>query len=137
MPFECAECKMLGARLIFGLDGIRLCKNCKGLFKYRLISKTNALSNYKLKKPDLEGIEYKEVGNPLYRGAQNMILYQENEILNRFINKYFNYISFEDRNYLENLSNDNTLGYKDIVTKIINDIDIKINENKLKNKKGL
>lgn len=136
MPFACAECGNLGGRLIFGLDNIRLCKNCKTLFKYRNISKTRALSEYKLKKQDLEGIEFKEVGNPLYRGAQNMILYRESDILNLFINKYFNIIPFEDRNYLENISNDNTLEYKNIINKIIEIIkDFELNEknNKKKN----
>lgn len=136
MPFACAECGNLGGRLIFGLDNTRLCKNCKTLFKYRNISKTRALSEYKLKKQDLDGIEFKEVGNPLYRGAQNMILYRESVILNLFINKYFNIISFEDRNYLENISNDNTLEYKNIINKtieLIKNFDINEKNNKKKN----
>ncbi len=137
MPFECAECKELGARLIFGLDEIRLCKNCKTLFKFRQISKTNALKNYKLKKEEIQGLEYKEVGNPLYRGAQNMILYKEQDILNLYIQKYFDLITFEDRNYLENISNENTLIYKNIINKINEQIDILSNEKKKKNKKNI
>ncbi len=136
MPFECTECKALGARLIFALD-IRLCKACKTLFKYRLISKTRALKDYMLKKNDLEGLEYIEVGNPLYRGQSNMQLYKENQIINIFINKYFANIDFSDRNYLENILDSNDLEYKNIINKIIKNIVDEKNEKKNKNKKQI
>ncbi len=100
MPFECEECTNLGARLVFGLD-IRLCKGCKKLFKYRLISKTHALKDYGLKQNDIDNLEYKEVGNPLYRGERNMILYKESDILNIFIKKYYTLIGHNEINILE------------------------------------
>ncbi len=132
MPFECTNCGILGARLIFALD-IRLCKSCKTLFKYRLISKTRALENYKLKKQDLEGLGYIEVGNPLYRNQSNMLLYREKEIINIFINKYFNNIGLEDRNYLENLTDSIDLEYKNVINRIVGDILQIEQENKKKN----
>ncbi len=135
MPFVCAECNELGARLIFGLEDTRLCKNCKILFKYRMISKTHALKNYALNKNDLTGLEYIEVGNPLYRGAQNMILYKEKQILDLFINKYFNKIEINDRNYLSNVSNSlehDMNEYKNIINKIIELIVLEKNEKKTK-----
>jgi hypothetical protein len=117
MPFLCEECNNLGARLIFGLD-IRLCKDCKQLIKYRLISKTHALKDYGLKLSDIQNTNYKEVGNPLFRGANNMILFKEQDILNIFLNKYNKIISIENKEILENP--EPNLEYKNIVKDILN-----------------
>lgn len=116
MPFSCEECKILGARIIFGHD-IRLCKDCKKLFKYRLINKTKIIKQYGIKIEELEHLEYKEVGNPLFRNASNMILYKEKDIIHVFINKYYKYIDYQDKLKLEfPEANPN---YIDIITNIL------------------
>ncbi len=104
MPFECEECRVLGARIVFGLDQ-RLCKNCKILYKFRQISKSNAKKKFGIKDNDLENLEFKEVGNPLYRGACNMILYKEKDVLQVFYNKYYDWIEWTDRDYFQKISN--------------------------------
>ncbi len=120
MPFLCEECGITGARIIFGID-IRLCKDCKQLFKYRMISKTHALKDYGLKYEEIENLEYKEVGNPLYRGERNMKLYKERDVLNIFINKYYKIINDEDMIIL-NSQEDNSQFYLricDIINKTL------------------
>lgn len=100
MVFACEECGKLGGRMVFGQD-IRLCKDCKILFKFRQINKTKVIKEYGLKIEELGDIDYKEVGNPLFRNANNMILYKEKDIILAFINKYYKYIDHIERAKLD------------------------------------
>jgi hypothetical protein len=96
MPYECEDCKQMGARMN-SLFEIRLCNDCSDSFKYKLICKSKALDDYLLTKSDLDNNinppkEYL-VKNPHYKSGPPMTLYLESEIQQIFLSKYDNLIN--------------------------------------------
>ncbi|MBF2025927.1 MAG: restriction endonuclease [Oscillatoriales cyanobacterium C42_A2020_001] len=77
----CSECGK-GTLRKHPILGTYLCANCQRQHqnKYRYITKTRALGEYRLKPSDLEGLGVHEVDNPYYKKAAPMQLYLLNQI---------------------------------------------------------
>ncbi len=91
MPYACEDCGKMGARMN-SLFEIRLCVECAGSTKYKLICKSKALAVYHLTKSDFDlnlnpPKEYL-VKNPHYKSGPPMTLYLETEIIQLFLSKY-------------------------------------------------
>ncbi len=101
MPYKCEDCRELGARMNMFFS-IRLCDKCSHSFKYKLMSKSKALEQYKLTMEDFNDLDIAKYHckNPYYKSGPPMTLYLESDIQKIFINKYKNII--DDILFIEN-----------------------------------
>lgn len=154
MPFNCEDCKVLGARLS-NIVNKRLCENCASNKQYKTICKSDVIKNYKLTKIDLENYPYRtvECRNPVYRCASPMILYFELEIKRYFIEKYENIINnvlnielldedIKIENVIKYLKTIKSKKKQNIFEKILNKLEVSLDDlpnkiiNKLENAKN-
>ena len=79
--FKCTECNRKTVRFHPILD-IPLCQKCQSHHKekYKYITKTKAMGEYRLKSVDLEKLKKHEVDNPYYKKAAPMQLYMLDQI---------------------------------------------------------
>lgn len=77
----CSECRKATTRK-HPILNTYLCSNCQRQHqnKYRYITKTRAISEYRLKSADLESLGVHEVDNPYYKKAAPMQLYLFNQV---------------------------------------------------------
>ena len=61
--------------------GLRVCFDCRKSYSgFKLITKTRAKNEYKLKDNDLDELERVEVDNPHYKTGSKMVLYLETDV---------------------------------------------------------
>lgn len=79
----CEHChKVCGKNRTFIPDSVRLCDKCKTLPMYKMICKTTAVKQYKVKADKLDEIPSIYVENPYYRCAHDMQLFRLSDVLN-------------------------------------------------------
>ena len=86
-PKKCHNCNAVNQPIHLSHQ-VRLCKECRELDQYKLITKKTIKENWFLTEKDLEEIEMFEVNNPYYKCAAPMCLYVVEDIKNTFCEKY-------------------------------------------------
>ena len=105
-----------------------LCKQCLELEEYKLICKSDALTNFLLKDSDIDELNYIEVTNPRFKCASSMKLYSNEHVKKIFFQKYDEIIK---NNNIENNDNNDNNNIENIVS-VIKEI-IKNDKNSKKN----
>jgi DNA repair protein len=77
---KCVECGK-DTSVMFEILDIPLCRKCqKNNEKYKMITKTRAMAEYRLKKDELFKLKHIEVKNPHYASAAPMILFLKSQV---------------------------------------------------------
>lgn len=76
----CDECNLFYApkRELYNM---RICTDCNDLPQYKLITKTRAIKQYKLKETQLETLDSIKRDNPHYKCSAPMTLYREIDVI--------------------------------------------------------
>jgi hypothetical protein len=84
---NCSHCNINNGKFndIFNKN---LCKYCLEFDEYKLICKSDAISNFLLKDIDIDELNYIEVINPRFKCASRMKLYSNAQVENIFFEKY-------------------------------------------------
>ena len=84
---NCSHCNINNGKFndIFNKN---LCKYCLEFDEYKLICKSDAISNFLLKDIDIVELNYIEVINPRFKCASRMKLYSNAQVENIFFEKY-------------------------------------------------